>query len=290
MHAVTITRKHPMGRVLHRWQFCSRRTGVRLRVLCRRIARAARRYLSYLAAALWGAMFNRGGKNRGSCMESHAEARDTIYRELTSPDAEVRAEFARLFHADINNFCDAMATTVLEWRVIDAMVKDDESLGYVAALTYAAFTLHIVSFKLFLSGHIVAAGNQFRQALETMALALLCSSKELDVLPRFMKDQYSTQNAVRDVLRQWKKLGLKEDGVVALRDGQEFYHRYSHITRLTLATMISFSEEGSYVGASFDQGKIGAYRKEVAGRLGLANVFPNFMIAVRSNLAKWTGA
>src|SRR5438105_8451774 len=51
---------------------------------------------------------------------------------------------------------------------------------------------------------------------------------------------------------------------------KKFYHHYSHITRLTIASTVSFSEPGVYVGASFDHGKIKGYRKEVIGRLGLA--------------------
>jgi hypothetical protein len=220
-------------------------------------------------------------------MESYKQARATIYKELTSDDAEVRSEFLNLFGAEINAFSDAMAHTVLEWRKLDSTVMTDERRAHVSALVYAAFTLHIVSFKLFLSGHIVAAGNQFRQVIETIALALLCSSKDLDVLARFMTDKYSTSDAVTHVLRHWQKLNLKKDGLEALKEGQEFYHRYSHITRLTLGAMISFSEDGSYVGASFDKGKTSAYQKEVAGRLSLARVFPNFIAAVRANVAKW---
>lgn len=127
--------------------------------------------------------------------------------------------------------------------------------AYVAALVCAAFTLHILSFKLFLSGHIVAAGNVFRQVLESIALALLSAGKDLGILERFMEDRYSANDAVRDVLRQGQKLGLKEDGLQALKSSEDFYHKYSHLTRLTLATIISFSEDGTYVGASFDKGK-----------------------------------
>jgi hypothetical protein len=220
-------------------------------------------------------------------METLAEARDTIRKELTSDDAEVRAEYLKAFHSDVEKFSDAMAKAVLAWRRLDAIVKGDERRAHVSALVYAAFTLHILSFKLFLSGHIVAAGNQFRQVVETIALALLCSSKDLDVLTRFMADRYSTHDAVTHVLRHAKQLGLKADALQALKSAQEFYHRYSHITRLTLATTISFSEDGTYVGASFDQGKIEAYRKEVNGRVGLARVFPNFVAAVLANVAKW---
>jgi hypothetical protein len=133
---------------------------------------------------------------------------------------------------------------------------------------------------------MVAAGNQFRQVVETIALALLCSGKDLDVLKKFMEDRYSTSDAVRDVLRHAEKLALKQDALQALKSAQGFYHTYSHVTRLTLATTMSSSENGSYVGASFDEGKIDAYRREVQGRLGLAQVFPNFVAAVKSNLAQ----
>jgi uncharacterized membrane protein len=220
-------------------------------------------------------------------METFEQARDTIRRELISDDEEVRGEYMKAFHASVETFSDAMAKAVLVWRSLDATVKGDERRAHVSALVYAAFTLHILSFKLFLSGHIVAAGNQFRQVIETIALALLCSSKDLDVLTRFMADQYSTNDAVTHVLRHAKQLGLKPDALQALKSAQEFYHRYSHITRLTLAVTISFSEEGTYVGASFDEGKIEAYKKEVDGRVGLAKVFTNFVAAVIANVAKW---
>ena len=220
-------------------------------------------------------------------MESYEQTQTTIHKELTSDDAEVRSEFLKLFGTEVKTFSGAMAYAVLEWRKLDETVLTDERRAHVSALVYAAFTLHILSFKLFLSGHLVAAGNQFRQVIETIALALLCSSKDLDILDRFMADKYSTSNAVTNVLRHWRKLNLKRDGLEALKEGQQFYHRFSHVTRLTLGTMISFSEEGSYVGASFDKGKTDAYQKEVASRVSLAKVFPNFIAAVRANVAEW---
>jgi len=220
-------------------------------------------------------------------METFDQAREVIYKELTSSDSEVRAEYLALFEADVKAFAEEMAHAILVWRSLDAEVKGDEKRAYVSALVCAAYTMHILSFKLFLSGSIVAAGNVFRQVLESIALALLCSGKDLGVLDRFMKDQYSANDAVRDVLRHRKTLQLNEDGLQVLRSSQDFYHKYSHITRLTLATIVSFSEDGTYVGSSFDNGKIDAYRKEVAGRVGLAKVFANFVLAVKANVAKW---
>jgi hypothetical protein len=220
-------------------------------------------------------------------MESLDQARQTVYKELTSDDSEVRAGYLALFQADVKQFAEAMARTLMAWRTLDAEVKGNEKTAYVSALLYAAYAMHILSFKLFLSGNIVAAGNVFRQVLESIALALLCAGRDLGILERFMEDKYSANDAVRDLLRQGERLGLKNDGLQALKSSQDFYHKYSHITRLTLATLISFSEDGIYVGASFDKGKLQVYRKEVKARVGLAKVFPNCVEAVKANVAKW---
>ena len=141
---------------------------------------------------------------------------------------------------------------------------------------------------MLLSGQTVAAGNLFRQVIESIGLALLCSGKSLDVLSRFMEDNYSSTAAVRDVLRHAKKLSLKGDALNALKNSQDFYHKYSHITKMTIAVGMSFEQRGGlYVGASFDNGKLDAYVKEVNGRTSLANVFPNFVAGVAANVAKW---
>jgi len=221
-------------------------------------------------------------------METVDQARATILNELISDDSEVRAEYLKHFEADAKAFADYMAHAFVRWRSFDDGVKGDERLAHVSALVYTAITLHTLSLKLFLSGHTVASGNLFRQVIECIALALLCSSKDLDVLARFMENKYSSTVAVRDVLRHCEKLSLKGDALEALRNSQEFYHKYSHITKITLATGMSFSKEGGlYVGASFDDGKIDAYTKEIGGRVSLAKVFLNFIEGVAANVAKW---
>ena len=221
-------------------------------------------------------------------METVEQARNTILKELTTDDAEVRSDYLQLFEADTKTFADVMAQAFMKWRTFDSEVKDDERRAHVSALVYTAITLHVLSLKLFLSGQTVAAGNLFRQVIESIALALLCSGKDLDVLKRFMEDKYSSTAAVRDVLRHDKKLSLKGDALEALKNSQEFYHKYSHVTKMTIATGMSFSERGElYVGASYDEGKVEAYTKEVKGRLSLAKVFPNFIDGVAANVRKW---
>ncbi len=220
-------------------------------------------------------------------METVHEATAIIYREITSDDANVRADYLKHFDKHSKAFSAAMAQAVVSWKKLDGWTMGDEDRAVVSALVHAAITLHIVSCKLMLSGHVVAAGNMFRQVIETIAVALLCSSHELPMLKSFKDGKYSSSKAVRDVVRHWEKLGLIKGAHEQLEKSQEFHGQYSHITRLTLAHFMSFSAPEVYVGAAFDPEKLNAYSKEVDGRVGLAEVFENFIAAVKRNVAKW---
>ena len=220
-------------------------------------------------------------------MESLAESKRKIIAEITSDEPDVRGSYLERYSEQVEDFGHRMANAVLSWRDLDAGSEKEEGRAYVSALVYCAMTLHIQSMRLFLSGHSIAAGNLSRQVVEAIALALLCSSKQLTVLQRFIADKYSPNDAVRDLLRHHVKLGLREDGVKVLKDAQAFFHKFSHPTKMTMAAITSFSDEGLYVGASFDDGKVAEYDKEVAGRVSLAGVFMNFVETVKANVAKW---
>jgi hypothetical protein len=220
-------------------------------------------------------------------VETLADAREKILTEITSDDTDARREYLGRFAAEVKSFSAFMGEAVMLWRSLDDNIGKNEELAYVSGLVYTAITLQIQSMKLFLSGHTVAAGNMFRQVLESIALALLCSSKRLHFLQSFIDDQYSSNSAVRDVLRNAAKLGVLKDGLEVLKNARAFYSKYSHPTKLTIASTIPLSGKAVYVGASFDKDKVYAYTKEVKGRLGLAEVFPNFITAVKLNVAKW---
>ena len=219
-------------------------------------------------------------------MEDRFAVIDKIRKEVCQDDAEVRDRFLAEFTQEVDEFVQIMADAFLGWRTLDGNIGHNEKIGNVSAFVYSAITQHILSMKLFLSGHIVAAGNLMRQVVESMAMALLCSSASLGVLEKFIRGHFSTQKAIDMVIKHYKKLGLKKEGLEDIKRAQIFYHSYSHPSRFTLASHISFETAGAlYVGSSFDEGKIEQYRKEVGGRLGLAKVFCNFIEAVSHNLS-----
>jgi hypothetical protein len=220
-------------------------------------------------------------------MRSIEEAKNVILSEITKPDEAVATGFLGRYEGKAAQFAELMAQAMMDWQALTAEAERNEKIGLVANLVYCAITLHIQSMKLFLSGHIIAAGNLSRQVTEAIATALLSSGKTLPVLDRFVEGKYSTKKAVADVQKQRKILGLKEDGLKALAQSENFYHLHSHLTLMTIGAMTSFEEQGLYIGASFDAEKIEQYDKEIASRIGLAEVFPNFVAAVAANVAKW---
>ena len=180
-----------------------------------------------------------------------------------------------------------MAVAFMSWRALDNQVQGDDKRAYVSAFVYNSLTLHILSMNLLISGHLVPAGNAYRQVVEAMALALLCSGKELTVPDRFIDGKYKSNYAVRDVIKNAEKLNLIKDAVLVLNSVQEFNHQYSHPSFLTIASSIGLEKDILYVGASFDAAKMEAYKKEFASRCGCAEVFCNFVDAVKMNVAKW---
>ena len=220
-------------------------------------------------------------------METLEQAQQKVFVEITEDDANVRAEYLQAFTAEAKEFSSVMAKAMVLWLKLHAAAQAEEGRAQVSALAFTAITLHIGSMKLFLSGHTVAAGNLFRQVVETIALSLLCSGKELGVRERFVEDKYSTSDAIRDVLRHAEELGLEKGALLALEQAQKFYSKYSHPSKITVGVGESFAGEGIYVGGSFDPGKAEFYAKEVSGRLGLAKQFPNFIARLEANMGRW---
>ena len=162
-------------------------------------------------------------------MDTLAEAKSKIFREITTSDPEVSDSFLKRYGVHVAQFAELMAQTTVAWHEVANKVEEHEKVVFVANIAYCAIMLHVQSMKLFLSGHIIAAGNLSRQVLESVALALLCSGKTLNVLDRFVNDTYSTKNAVRDVQRHSKVLGLRKEALATLAKAESFYNVFSHL-------------------------------------------------------------
>ena len=146
-------------------------------------------------------------------MRENEAIRLDITKEVTQDIPYVRERFLAHFEIEINEFVEHMIVAYLYWQKLESMINDDQRKAYVAAIVFTAINLHIVSLRLFLSGYPIAAGNLERQVIETIALAILCSEKSLDVLDRYIKNAYSPNKAVRDLKRHSDKLQVSQDGL-----------------------------------------------------------------------------
>jgi hypothetical protein len=218
-------------------------------------------------------------------MKTIEEARSKILAELQGiEDADIRKEFWERYESQIAEFTESLGTAYVNLKQLESHIQGDQERGVVCALVYSTLMLNLLSMKLFLSGNIVAAGALFRQVLESLALSLLCSKKDLGVRSLFANDRYSTSGAVIHMTRKHKQLKLNAEAVGIVRTAQDFYHKYSHVSRFTIASAFSLSEPGLYVGAAFDKGKVDSYDRELQGRLSLARVLPEFVTVVDLHL------
>jgi hypothetical protein len=219
-------------------------------------------------------------------METSFETHKKVFIEVISNSDDVRAEYLAKYREEANSFSLAMSQALTYWHKIEFADEDAAIGAAVSSLVYSAITLHIQSMKLFLSGCPVAAGNLTRQVVDTLALGLLCSNRELDVGRRFVADQYHAGDAVRDLRLHQETLKLSSGALQCIEVCQRFYRLYSHPTKMTVASYMSCSDAGLYIGAAFDEGKLDFYAREIECRLKLAEHFPALVQKMRVNLKR----
>jgi hypothetical protein len=217
------------------------------------------------------------------------DLREIVAQDLRSADEGAKAAFLAEFGKERDSFTDHTVSALATWTDFrDTIDDDDQRRLPVAAIAFTAINHHISSYKLFMSGYTVASGSLFRQVLEGVSLASLCSVGSLSVLDRYIAGKYSTKNAVRDLGKFATKVRVNSKSVGVIAAQYEFYHAYAHLTQVSIAVGTNFSLGGAAnIGAYFDPEKIREYRKEIHSRIGFAKVLPNFVKGVAANVASW---
>jgi len=100
-------------------------------------------------------------------METLDQARDTILKELTADDSEVRRDYLKHFEATLRQSPSPWLKASVRWREFDAKIKEDEKarvcLGFGIRRDTPTFFNEAVP-----SGQTVAAGNLFRQVMRVL--------------------------------------------------------------------------------------------------------------------------
>ena len=219
--------------------------------------------------------------------DSEEFASALIIDELSASGENIREQFYLHFSDQIESFTKSMTSAYLKWKSFDKKIQESEEMAHISSLIYTAINSHVISMKLLITGYLIAAGNTFRQTLESSAMALLCSNSQLGILNKYMEGKYSTTKAVRDLVRNHKKLSLSREALKALENNIKFYDKFSHTTHMTIASCIGFHQNNSLsFGAQFDRAKFPFYEKEINSRANFARIIINIIEGVELNIQK----
>lgn len=228
---------------------------------------------------------------------------EQVILEVFDDDKWVKDEFAKHLAGDLTQLSERLATCFALFPSLDkaATRLGTEQAALVAAFAYGVVDDVLVSTKLLVSGKLLPAGNMMRQAIEGIAVALLCSGpdllivdqkKNVPVLARYWKKllegdkRTSGHRALGQLSWNRTALGVSEDAVTRLKRAKEHYNTFSHPGTFGIAGRVALGKEGQvYAGGHFDIEKLEGYRVEVRERIGLCGVLPNLI----TNLAHRIG-
>lgn len=214
-----------------------------------------------------------------------------IRQVISGEDGESRNVFTSKFNDEVEQFTASMIAALEKWEDFNSKIGEDENRIKISNLIYCCINHCVVAMELFLAGNLVPSGNTMRQALEAVAMGILASKPNLGFLENFSNDMYSTSKAIRDVLRNSKELNINKDAMEVIQESENFYHKFSHISLMTIALNESFSDpESKPLGGYFDEGKMEQYKIEIVGRIKLANMLPNLIQGIEDNLNEQVNA
>jgi len=204
-------------------------------------------------------------------------------KEIFSNNNRVRKKFNKAFHSEIVRFLDAVFRAYKAYICIHEKCKKDKRRLYFAAFLFNALNNLVSSFHLLISGYVVSSGNLMRHFMESSAMAILLSNKDLDYFERFQQEgnKFPVHKAVEYVSKNVDKLKINPTSWHNFIETGRFYNLSSHASAFALANMFHFSGKGIMViGADFDSGKLIPYRKEIGGRISAANCLENIIVGI----------
>ncbi|KWK50028.1 hypothetical protein WT81_11230 [Burkholderia stagnalis] len=176
-----------------------------------------------------------------------------VKHELLDPDQNVRDDYARHLDPELDLLAQALAAAFEAFPAILEVAAriPTPRTGMVAGFAFGVIDDIVVATKLLLAGKGPASGNTIRQAIEGVAMAVLCSTdmplilqkKAGKATPRIAcywqkLDQGDPATQGHHALKQldWnaRTLQVSADAIQSLRKAQQHYHQFSHCGPVTI--------------------------------------------------------
>jgi len=217
---------------------------------------------------------------------------ENIVNEVFDDDRWEKDKFRECFATEILRFAEALAPSFALFESLNQQARTDQA-SLVAGCIHGVLDDLVVSTKLLVTGKLMASGNVMCQAIEGICIAIMCASdRPMEIHDttlihwRCMEARDARvmgHKAVRQVEKNRETLGVKQDAVDRIKKAKEHYDQFSHSGLMGIASRVSLDQVGQiFVGGSFDESKLNAYRVEIRERIGLCGVMPQVTIPRQS--------
>lgn len=217
---------------------------------------------------------------------SHKDIADAI---CSDTDA-TRGQFLTAFPAPIKEFTDALCEVYDRLADLDTLLpRENKRSALVEAYMFNASNSLLTSFHLLINGFQIPSGNLVRQWFEALAMALLCCDSRIDTFDKLEAnaEQFSVQKGPNLIMREKNAriLGIRREIWPEIQKSYNFYHKFSHPSVLSLASMFLMSGKGEFIiGSEFDTGKVKAYEKEFSFRIDACKLSLDVIPIVQDHL------
>jgi len=205
-----------------------------------------------------------------------------IQKELLETNTVVLTNFKELLLDEINKFIEESIQAYNAWNLWDSKVGKKKQKAFVSAFIFNAQNCMVVSTKLFIHGYPVPSGNLVRTGLESCAMAILCSNKELSYYEKIKENEFKASQAFKTLEDCVDQFGINSASLTEFKKLWAWYHGYSHATLLSLTSLLSFESGVSniHLGSIFDANKKDSYKKELILRINIMKNIKNIISGI----------
>ncbi|RYE40697.1 MAG: hypothetical protein EOP24_39840 [Hyphomicrobiales bacterium] len=224
---------------------------------------------------------------------------ENIILEMFENDRWVKDEFANSLAQGCQAFAESLAVAFANFPALEKQANMKQG-ALVVNFIFGVLDDLVVSMKLLVSGKMTASGNLMRQAIEGMCVAILCTAREpiamgkesvvyWEIVDDLKDERGRSHKAIWQVKANAEMLGIDAGALERIGAARNHYNQFSHPNLLSAAMRMKFGELSTvFVGGTFDEAKLDAYRTEIKDRIGLSNILPGLMRELTKRLANST--
>ena len=200
-------------------------------------------------------------------------------------------QFRNDFSEPVLNICELIKNCYASYLQFESHKEPDSQFSYMAAYTFALVESLYTSLKLLVYGFLAPSGNQFRLALEALALSALLSWRN-QLMVNKRQNKWKCTNFFEDFLedKRWarphlaikildenkERLGFSEEAIGLLAESKKLYNNYSHASLLSIRAII-ISPERVLFGGGYDHEQKPLFEKELEIRKRFIEKIPIFL-------------